>query len=200
MNHLHIFQRIFFTILAAMTIMLFPYAAFAAETTQEEESEQLEQTETVYFYDEGTVLTDNAFQDTLDILEDTASQTEMYIGVWLGSRYRSEYSTENLCDDTYDEIFGTDTDGVFLYLDCSDSNDLYDYISTSGLGQFYYSNDSSYDRISAIFEEMDPYLVRGQEDLSGAIQVFCDNLIRYKDAGAPSHTISMIPPLGCIII
>jgi len=44
-----------------MTIMLFPYAAFAAETTQEEESEQLEQTETVYFYDERTVLTDNAF-------------------------------------------------------------------------------------------------------------------------------------------
>ena len=70
----------------------------------------------------------------------------------------------------------------------SGASHLYDYISTSGKGQFYYTNSSSSDRVSEIFSCMNPYLVRGSEDIPGALHQFCYNLEYYAEKGAPSDT------------
>ncbi len=149
-------------------------------------AETCEQSNTVYLYDQGDLLTNDAFQTALETLEKTAEQTDMHIGVWLGSTAMGENTTETRCEDTFDDTFGVAVDGIFLYLDCSDDYDLYDYIYTSGNGQFYYNNAQNYDRISAIWSDLDPYLTRGSEDLSGAIEMFCQDLVYYAD----NNTIS----------
>ena len=45
---------------------------------------------------------------------------------------------------TYEELYGMNTDGVFLYLDMSGEASLFDYLSTSGKGQFYYTDNEDY--------------------------------------------------------
>lgn len=147
-----------------------------------------DQTDTVYLCDEGDKLTGTAFQDVFSMLEDTAEETGMNLGVWVGSEPMGESATIAFCDDTYDQLFGINTDGVFLYLDLSGESDLFDYISTSGKGQFYYTNSNEYDRIDDIFSDMNPYLPRGEEDVPSAISEFCFNLKYYAEKGAPSDT------------
>lgn len=147
-----------------------------------------DQTDTVYLCDEGGWLTDSEFDEIMDDLEETAAETGMYIGVWIGSEPMGESQTIAFCDDTYEEYFGINTDGVFLYLDMSGEADLFDYISTSGKGQFYYTNSSEYDRVSEIFSDMNPYLGRGEEDVPMAVYKFCFDLKYYAEKGAPSDT------------
>ena len=84
-------------------------------------------------------------------------------------------------------IYGMNTDGVFLYLDMSGAYSLYDYLSTSGKGQFYYSNGEDYDRVSTMIQDVEEYLERGNEDLPSAIHSFCHDLEYYADRGAPSE-------------
>ncbi|WP_443965545.1 hypothetical protein, partial [Ruminococcus sp.] len=149
------------------------------------------QEDNVYLCDEGYLLTDSEFSAVLSELQDTADQTGMNIGVWIGTTEvgdGSDADTVAFCDDQYDELYGINTDGVFLYLDMSGASHLYDYISTSGKGQFYYTNSSSSDRVSEIFSCMNPYLVRGSEDIPGALHQFCYNLEYYAEKGAPSDT------------
>lgn len=149
------------------------------------------QEDNVYLCDEGYLLTDSEFSAVLSELQDTADQTGMNIGVWIGTTEvgdGSDADTIAFCDDQYDELYGINTDGVFLYLDMSGASHLYDYISTSGKGQFYYTNSSSFDRVSEIFSCMNPYLVRGSEDIPGALHQFCYNLEYYEEKGAPSDT------------
>lgn len=147
-----------------------------------------DQTDTVYLCDEGDWLTESQFSDVMEDLKDAADETGMNIGVWLGSTPMGESQTIAFCDDTYDMLYGINTDGVFLYLDLSGESDLFDYISTSGKGQFYYTNSSKYDRISDIFSDMNPYLTRGNEDVPQAVYEFCFNLKSYAEQGAPSDT------------
>lgn len=146
------------------------------------------QSDTVYLYDEGSLLSEDDYTAAWETLENTATESGMHIGVWIGSTPMGTYATTSACDDTYDETFGVNTDGIFLYLDCSDESDLYDYISTSGLGQFYYTNSANCDRISAMWDHMMPYLSRGNEDLPSAIQAFCDDVVSYAAQGAPSDS------------
>ena len=151
-------------------------------------AESFNSTDMVYFCDEGNKLSATEFETVFLMLEETAEETQMHIGVWIGSTAMGEYATESFCDETYDDTFGINTDGIFLYLDCSEETDLYDYISTSGSGQFYYTNSEEYDRISAMWDDMDAYLSRGNEDIPGAITAFCDDIIYYAAIGAPSNT------------
>ncbi len=139
----------------------------------------------VYFYDEGELLSDDETEEVVTLLQDTADTLEMDLGVYLGSTPLGEHNTISLCDDTYDEIFGINSDGVFLYLDLSDEDDLYDHISTSGAAQFYFSNAEECDRISEIFEEMNPYLSRGAEQPVEAITAYCDALTAFYQMGIP---------------
>ena len=144
-------------------------------------------TDTVYLYDEGEKLTDSEFQQVYSSLKEAAAETGMNLGVCIGSTPMGQSETIALCDDTYDALYGINTDGVFLYLDLSGEENLFDYISTSGKGQFYYTNSENDDRVSAIFDEMNPYLSRGNEDVPSAVDAFCDELEYYAEMGAPDY-------------
>lgn len=105
----------------------------------------------VYLCDEGDFLLDSEFQTAMEELQNAADESGMNVALWIGNTEIGDGSDEDtvaFCDDTYEELYGIDTDGVFLYLDMSGAYSLYDYLSTSGKGQFYYSNGEDYDRVS----------------------------------------------------
>ena len=143
----------------------------------------------VYLCDEGDFLLDSEFQTAMEELQNAADESGMNVALWIGNTEIGDGSDEDtvaFCDDTYEELYGIDTDGVFLYLDMSGAYSLYDYLSTSGKGQFYYSNGEDYDRVSTMIQDVEEYLERGNEDLPSAIHSFCHDLEYYADQGAPS--------------
>ena len=143
----------------------------------------------VYLCDEGDFLSDSEFQTAMEELQNAADESGMNVALWIGNTEIGDGSDEDtvaFCDDTYEELYGIDTDGVFLYLDMSGAYSLYDYLSTSGKGQFYYSNGEDYDRVSTMIQDVEEYLERGNEDLPSAIHSFCHDLEYYADRGAPS--------------
>lgn len=150
-------------------------------------AQQEDYTDVVYLNDEAGVLSDEEFDSAMEELEETAAYTGMNIGLYVGGTPlgSGEESTIRFCDDNYDELYGINTDGVFLYLDFSGEDDLFDYLSTSGKGQFYYTNSESNDRVNEIILDTEEYLERDNEDLPSAISAFCDDMVRFYDAGVP---------------
>lgn len=108
-----------------------------------------------------------------------SEELQMNIMVWIGGTYRSDAATEIFADDTYDEIYGEDTDGIFYYIDLSGKSSAYDYISTSGKAVLIYE-----EKIDAMFNYLDNYLpASGQtiypEDIYGAVTAFLSLLKSY---------------------
>ncbi len=150
-------------------------------------AQQEKLTDTVYLNDEAGVLSDTEFEDAMQQLEETSAYTGMNIGLYVGGipLGSGEDSTIAFCDDFYDELYDINSDGVFLYLDFSGEDDLFDYLSTSGKGQFYYTNSDFESRTDEIISDTEAYLERDNEKLPQAISAFCDDMMRFYDAGVP---------------
>ena len=76
----------------------------------------------VYLCDEGDFLSDAEFQEAMDELQEAADESGMNVALWIGSTAvgdNSDADTIAFCDETYEELYGMNTDGVFLYLDMS---------------------------------------------------------------------------------
>lgn len=158
--------------------------AFPAVSAKTEDSSS-----NVYLCDEGDFLSDAEFQAAMDELQEAADKSGMYVALWIGDSVignDSDADTIAFCDDTYEDLFGINTDGVFLYLDMSGAPSLFDYLSTSGKGQFYYTDSEDYNRVGTIIQEVEEHLPRGEEDLPAAIHSFCYNLEYYADQGVPT--------------
>lgn len=115
-----------------------------------------------------------------------SEELQMNILVWIGGSYRSDHDTEIFADDTYDEIYGEDTDGVFYYLDLSGKRPAYDYISTSGKAVLMYES-----KINSMFSYLDNYLpASGQtiypEDIYSAVMAFLSLLKSHYNNNASS--------------
>ena len=128
----------------------------------------------VYLCDEGDFLSDAEFQEAMDELQEAADESGMNVALWIGNTAigdNSDADTIAFCDETYEELYGMNTDGVFLYLDMSreTSLSLFDYLSTSGKGQFYYTDNEDYNRVGTMIQDVEEYLPRGEEDLPSAI-------------------------------
>lgn len=143
----------------------------------------------VYLCDEGDFLSDAEFQEAMDELQEAADESGMNVALWIGSTAvgdDSDADTIAFCDETYEELYGMNTDGVFLYLDMSGETSLFDYLSTSGKGQFYYTDNEDYNRVGIMIQDVEEYLPRGEEDLPSAIHIFCSDLKYYADKGVPT--------------
>ena len=143
----------------------------------------------VYLCDEGDFLSDAEFQEAMDELQEAADESGMNVALWIGSTAigdNSDADTIAFCDETYEELYGMNTDGVFLYLDMSGETSLFDYLSTSGKGQFYYTDNEDYNRVGIMIQDVEEYLPRGEEDLPSAIHIFCSDLKYYADQGVPT--------------
>ena len=111
----------------------------------------------VKLYDEGNQLSAAEFTEVENRLRQAADHTGMNIAVVLGKQSRSDLTIESVCKTTYTELFGAKTDGLCYYMDLKGYN-AYDYIATSGMGQFYYTNSRLDNRIEEIYSALDPYL------------------------------------------
>ncbi|MDE5753175.1 MAG: TPM domain-containing protein [Oscillospiraceae bacterium] len=148
------------------------------------------QSDTVYLYDESGKLNQEEYQFCLDSLETASQITGMNLVVILGTDELSDSSIESLADSTYDMLFpGTwNSNGLCYYMDLCGHSPAYDYISTSGMAQFYYTNAKSNNRVDEILRSLGAYLVpAGSEDITGAIAGFCEKLEYYYSAGIPDR-------------
>lgn len=109
-----------------------------------------------------------------------SAELEMNIYIYVSGTYRTDSQTEIFADDTYDETFGEDTDGVFYYLDLSGKQPAYDYISTSGKAVLIYE-----DVRESIFSYLDNYLPASgeaiyEDDIYDAVSGFLSCLNTYS--------------------
>ena len=117
----------------------------------------------VRLYDEGERLSAAEFSACEARLKQASDVTGMNIAVILGVKDRSDLTIETTATETYKELFGARTDGLIYYMDLKGSHP-YDYIATSGLGQFYYTNDRQSDRIAEFYDQLDVYLYPGSPE------------------------------------
>ena len=137
-------------------------------------------------YDESGVLGKD-YDACLSRLQKAAKKTNMNVAVVIGTQDRTDITIESLARSSYDELFGKNTDGLLYYMDLKGYSP-YDYITTKGLANFFYTNSAEDDRIDAMFDALDPYLYPiGSEDVSGAVMQFAEEVEYYFDAGIPEH-------------
>lgn len=142
----------------------------------------------VLLHDESGRLTAEEYARCAVLLNEASEYTGMNVGMVIGNVERSEYTIESIADETYDQMFGKTTDGLLYYMDLSNAERPYDYITTCGMGQFYYTNSVEDNRIDAIFDAVFPYLYpKGLEDVPGAVEEFAEQVIEWYDAGIPDH-------------
>lgn len=144
--------------------------------------------ESVYLYDEAGKLTEEEYQFCYENLEIASEYTGMNIIVILGYQEYSEATIESITDTTYNTLFEKKSNGLCYYIDLRGHSPAYDYISTSGLAQFYYTNKNPNNRIKAMTTMLDKYLVpAGSEDITGAISGFKEQLEYYYNIGIPER-------------
>ena len=137
-------------------------------------------------FDEGKKLSDSEFIEAAERLHQAADNTHLNVVVILGNHQLSDFAIESLADTTYDQLYPKGSDGICFYLDLSGADHPYDYISTSGMAQFYYTNSERSNRIDQMHYAIDKYLYPvGNEDISGALNEFADQLENYYEIGIP---------------
>lgn len=141
----------------------------------------------IFLFDEGNRLTSEELASVKTRLQQTADYTGLNVGIIMGTQSRSDYTIESAVKTTYTDTFGNDSDGVLYYMDLK-GYEPYDYIVTRGLGMFYVTNDSTYNRLESIYSALDKYLYPvGSEDVYGACIAYCEQVEKCYDAGIPDH-------------
>lgn len=156
-------------------------------------------------YDEADMLTDEEERELVDEIRETAEYINMNILIYVsGTTIYSESGTEDYAEQLCLEAYGYDADSIVLYMDLSGHDDPgyspYDFIYTRNRARFYYSGYSDLSdggRIQNIFDAMNPYLPRCNEDVYSAADVFLDKLEMYYDYGPdPSVRFFYVPDTG----
>lgn len=105
--------------------------------------------------DSADLFTDSEEKEITAEIQEAAELLEMNIIILAaGSEfYMSDDEVERFCDDSYDQTFGADTDGIFYFMDFTGKKPAYDYLSPSGKAMLYYK-----DNMDAIFDEVFYYM------------------------------------------
>lgn len=144
-----------------------------------------------YIYDEADMLTDSEEEALTELIQETADYIDMNILIYVsGTAIYSEAGTLQYAEEVCVENFGYDADSIVLYMDLSGHDNPYyspyDYMYTRNRARFYYSGYSDLDdggRVQNIFDAMNPYLPRCEEDVYTAAGIFLDKLRSYYDRG-----------------
>lgn len=138
-------------------------------------------------YDVEGNLPENEAAELTQKIRDTAEELQMYVAVVIVGKetpFSGDSAVERYADDAYDELFnqeyGVNTDGVLLVVNNSTQ---YGYISTCGMGQFYYTNSDDSNRVDDMLVAMHSALVAG--DYPQVVEQFCQQLVQYKNQGVP---------------
>ncbi|MBR1592310.1 MAG: hypothetical protein IJ666_04790 [Ruminococcus sp.] len=177
---------IFSAVLAVMFLFVMPLNALNADAAYNYAKGYDGDMEKIGLYDEYGLFGGDEFEEIDTMIDTYAELLEMNIAVFLADSsyaYFSDYQTEIFADDSYDEIFGEDTDGVFYYLDLSGKRPAYDYLSTSGKSVLYYQDkiDSrEFERTMISHLPSSGEEIRA-EQIHDAITAFCDFLMNRKN-------------------
>ncbi len=139
--------------------------------------------------DDADLLTEEEKDALNEQIVETAESIDMNILVFVSGTYVPEYDTQMYCESLCNTLYGLDDDSVVFYMDLSGHDDLsyspYDFIYTRNLARFYYTDgeNNGSDRIQEIFDEINPYLPRGNEDIPGAVEEFLGQLEWHYDLG-----------------
>lgn len=140
-------------------------------------------------YDEDNFLPAEDQAEINQMISDVSREIDMYVAVCIldeSGTDLSDYQCEAYADDLYDAKFnvpyGKETDGVLLLLNMPTH---YIHISTCGLGELYYYNGSSDNRIDAMWNHLVSYM--RSSDYTGAVNQFCEDLKSYQDKGFPKN-------------
>lgn len=143
-------------------------------------------------YDMDGLFDDTQTEQLNAAIRDASDTTDMYVAVMIYGPDSPEYSdstVEDMAKQQYLDLFhpktATDADGAILILNLSTH---YAYIATSGIGQLYYSNADSTNRVEDMIENMKSDL--RAEDYAGAVMQFCDDIIKYYRKGIPKGAYS----------
>ena len=128
-------------------------------------------------FDDKELFTEPQRQELDEMIQQKAKELEMNILIYVNGTYRTDSATKSFCDDTYDQWFGNDTDGLMYYLDLSGKVPAYDYISTAGKAILMYEKNRE-----SIFNHMDYYLPSSGQDGPRSV--------RGVDRGRPDRCIS----------
>lgn len=145
---------------------------------------------------EDSILVDNAgiFDEKtlfslMEKVQDTSEKLELNIIILLGgpALFMSDSETEAYCNESYDDIFGENSDGIMLFMDFSGKSPAYDYISTSGSARLDY--DSRIDNIlDSYWDLMPPSTVSDysaySSDIAEAVETFLFQLEYYRGKGS----------------
>ena len=139
-------------------------------------------------YDEGNRLNPEEFVEVAERLNEAAENVNMNVIAILGNEARSDTTIESMADSVYDQLYGNKTDGICIYIDLSSAAHPYDYISTSGLAQFYYTNSRESNKVASMLYSVETYLYPiGSEDAVGALKEFANQLENYYEIGIPDR-------------
>ena len=143
-------------------------------------------------YDEDGLFDEQQTDELNAAIRNASDTTDMYVAVVIYGPDSPEYSdraVEDMAKQKYLDLFQpktpTDADGALLILNLSTR---YAYIATSGIGQLYYSNADSSNRVEDMIDNMKSDL--RAEDYAGAVTQFCDDIIKYYNAGIPHGAYS----------
>ena len=121
------------------------------------------------------------FEELDSMIKSTADDVGFNLVVFIAGTKRSDRETEIFADDSYDEIFGEDTDGIFYYMDLSGVSPACDWISTSGETVLVYEQYTD-----SIFTTLDNYLpASGEpiytENITAAIKQYLECIRKHSD-------------------
>lgn len=138
-------------------------------------------------YDPDNFLSSEEQDEINEMIRQVSSDIDMYVAVCILDETGNNYSDPqcmNYADDLYDKQFnipyGKETDGALLLLNMPTH---YIYISTCGLGEFFYYNGGSENRIDGMVDHLIDYM--RNSDYTGAVGRFCSDLKYYRDLGYP---------------
>ncbi len=140
-------------------------------------------------YDVADYLTDDEEEELTERIRETADHIDMYFAIVIVGRethFNSDTSVMNYADNYYDKLFNpeqdVDTDGLLLVINNSTK---YDYVTTSGMGQFYYTNADNNNRVEEMLEDITSNLNGGR--YLQAAKYFCTLTERNYDKGVPKR-------------
>lgn len=143
-------------------------------------------------YDVHGVLSDEQEADLNAQIRAKSDELDMYVAVVIygpETEFYSDYAVECQADNDYDMLFNpmadVDTDGVLLLIN---NSTMYDYLSTSGMGQLYYYNGENDNRAYSITNGLGSYLKN--EQYVEAVEHFLSDLTYYYEKGVPKNAFT----------
>lgn len=156
-------------------------------------------------YDEQDILSDDEEEALSSTIRETADRIDMYVAVVIvgpETYLSSDYDVMAYADDYYDKLFNSgpldeeeDTDGILLLINNSTK---YDWITTSGTGQIYFTNDPDNNKVDGIFDDIWDAMLDG--DYAEVVRDFCRSIEYYHDEGYSSSDYTYLPGKGYGII